>query len=303
MDEHRKIFYPVRAPGLLFNLGISAGLALLAAALFLLATNTAIGPIFLAYLLGALSIATPIPFLVYRTFSLVRSKYELERNGIHLKWGFREEDIPFSEVSWVELAEDLIVPLQFPRTTWPGAVVGITHQEGLGLIEFLAGEKQELVMIGTSQRVFVISPGNAKAFVRVYQELIELGSLAPLQPYSNQPRFLLVDIWRAPVTRILLLITMVFSLALFVVVGLSIPELSQVSLGFNAQTVPLPPVAPGQLLLLPSINLALVIASYLLSLAFLRNSEMHPIMTVLWGGNAFTSILFLLAVFFILRAG
>lgn len=296
-------FYPPRRRGLLFNIGLVLGLGLLSTALFILAGQAPLGPLFLIYLLSAITIVGPTPVLAYRAFALYRSHYLIERDGIRLKWGFREEDIPISEIEWVEYAEDLIVPLIKPKLIWPGAVVGKTEQEGLGEVEFMAAEEAEMVMIGTQKRVYVISPGDAGRFVRTYRNFTELGSLAPFPAYSNYPSFLFVDIWQDVITRVLLIITLIFSAALFVWVGLAVPSLSEVSLGFTVEGPPLPPVTPGQLFLLPSVNLLLVAANYLLSLYFFRRSSDHPMVYWLWAVNAITSLLFLLAVFFILRAG
>jgi hypothetical protein len=301
MDPDLALFFPPRRRGLLFNLGLALGLALLSAALFMLTGRAALGPLFLLYLLGAITVAAPIPLLAYRAYSLTRSSYQIERDGIRLKWGFREEDIPMSEIEWVEYAEDLIVPLEKPRLIWPGSVVGKTEQEGLGEVEFMASEEQEMVMIGTKQRVYVISPGDAGSFVHSYRNIYELGSLAPFPAYSNFPRFLFVDFWHDPITRALLLVTLIFSLALFVWVGLAIPNLTEVSLGFTAAGLPLGPVSPAQLFLLPSVNILLVTANYLMSMYFFRRAVDHPLVYWLWAVNALTSLLFLLAVFFILK--
>jgi hypothetical protein len=303
MNGDKKQFYPPRRRGLLFNLGLVLGLGLLSAALFLLASQAPLGPLFLVYLLSAITVVAPTPLLAYRAFALYRSHYEVTRNGIRIKWGFREEDIPISEIEWVEYAEDLIVPLIKPKLIWPGAVLGKTEQEGLGEVEFLAAEEVEMVMIGTKHRVYVISPGDADSFVRTYRNISELGSLAPFPAYSSYPTFLFVDIWQDAVTRVLLIVTLIFSLALFVWIGLAVPSLSQVSLGFTVEGLPLPPVSPAQLFVLPSVNILLVAANYLLSLYFFRRSPDHPMVYWLWAVNAITSLLFVLAVFFILRAG
>lgn len=301
MDAETKIFLPPRLRGLLFNFGMVVVLALVALALLLLAAGSPLGPTFLLYLLAALGVTVPIPFLVYRAYSLLVGKYQVDRNGIRLKWGFREEDIPILGIEYVELAEDLLFPLELPRVRWPGAVAGQRQQEQLGLVEFMAADPGGLVMVGTPGKVFVISPANPKEFIRTYRDVAELGSLTPYKSFSSYPQFMLADIWRIQGTRILLILTLILSLALFVLVGWSVPTVSDVSLGFSAQMEPLPPVLPGQLFLLPAINIFLVAASYVLSLFFFREQKRHPVVYVLWGGNVLTALLFLAAVLFILQ--
>ena len=294
-------FQPARRRGLVLNVGLILVLGLLALALLVLASQTSLGPGFLGLLISALIVAVPIPLLANRVYALLRSYYMVERDGVRIKWGFREVDIPITDLEYVELAEDLLFPLEFPAMQWPGAVIGINRQDQLGLVEFLASERSDLVMVGTPDRVFVISPENPKAFVRRYRTVIELGSLSPFQAYSAAPNFLLLDIWRIMRLRVLLVLTTVLSMALLGLVAWAVPTLSDVSLGFDAVGIPLPPVSPGQLFLLPALNIFLVAASYMLSLLFFRQQPDHPMVSVLWFSNALTSALFLVAVLFILQ--
>jgi hypothetical protein len=296
-------FYPPRRQGLLFHLGAILAFVLIVFLLFALATKTELGLLFLLYLLGALFLAIPIPVLVYRLYALLRSTYELDRNGIRLQWGFRAEDIPMANVLWVKPVEEVDQPIIPPRLRWPGAVLGSHTQEGLGLLEFIASETEELILINTPSKVFAISPQERSHFLQVFQEKIELGSLSPLRPYSAYPRFLPVDIWRLPAARVFLTISLVLSLALFIWVALVIPDISTVSLGFSSSGEPLPPVSAGQLFLLPVVNILLVLAGYAISLYFFRQSEKHPLIYVLSGSSTFTALLFLVAVYFILKTG
>ena len=293
-------FPPARLRGLLFNLGMVVFLGLIATAMMLLAVNTPLGPTFLLYLLAALLVAAPVPLLLYRAYSLWTGRYQIDRNGVRLKWGFREENISIYDIEYIEYAADLLFPLELPRLRWPGALTGRTRQDKLGLVEFMASDPENLVMIGTGEHVYVISPENAAGFIRVYREAGELGSLSPYEPYSSYPQFLLADIWRDRITRGLLIATLILSLALFVLVGWSVPLISEVSLGFNAQIEPLPPVSPGQLFLLPAVNIILVISSYVLSLVFFREKKNHQVVYMLWVANVLTALLFLIAVLFIL---
>ena len=302
MDNQNQTFAPPRRRGLFVNLGFILGLTLLAIAMLVLAAQTPLGMLFLVFLLGALIPMAPMPTLVSRTYALIRSSYQVSRDGIRLKWGFREASIPMQQIKFVELAEDYVYTLEFPRLQWPGAVTGENTQEHLGKVEFLASEKQGLVMVGTTDRVFIISPEKPKQFVLAYRQMIELGSISPLPAYSAAPSFFLIEIWRSLLLRGLLIATTILSLALFGLVAWAVPTLTQVSLGFDAQGQPFPPVSPAQLFLLPVLNLVLVIATYLVSLWFHRTQKSTPFIHVLWAGSTFTAFLFLIAVLFILAA-
>jgi len=225
----------------------------------------------------------------------------MDRNGIRLQWGFRAEDIPMSSVLWARAAGDTDKPLTPPRFRWPGAVLGNQIEADLVPVEFIASQTEGLVLIGTSEKVFAISPEDPTHFIQIFREKTELGSLAPFIPYSTYPRFLPLDIWRLSSIRIFLITCFVLSIALFVWVGLVVPELSTVSLRFSPTGEPLPPVSAGQLFILPVANILLLIASYALSLYFFRQSENHPLIYLLWGSSTFTGLLFLAAVYFILQ--
>ena len=302
MDIQPARFHPPRRRGIFLHVGAILGFTLVVMWLFLSATRAPLGLLFLLYLLGALFLAIPIPVLAYRLYALLRSHYELGRNGMRFQWGVREEDIPLTDVLWVRVAEDFNQSINLPRLRWPGAVIGSHTEDGLGPIEFIASEAGYLVLIGTKEKVFAISPEEPNNFLHIYQEMIELGSLAPLPPYSVYPRFLPIDIWRLPPIRIFLIICVVVSIALFVWVGLIVPDISTVSLGFLPGGEPLPPVSSGQLFLLPVANILLLIASYTLSLFFFRRAEDHPLIYVLWVSSTFTGLLFLAAVYFILQS-
>lgn len=302
MDSKHQLFHPPRRRGLAFNLGLILLLSSGSLALLYMATQTPLGPLFLAYLLGALFIAVPIPTLSSRTYALVRSFYEVQREGIRLKWGFREVAIPITDIEYVELAEDLLFPLEFPRMQWPGAVTGQNYQDRLGTVEYLAAERRGMVMIGTPEHVFVISPEKPKQFVLTYRKMIEMGSISPLPAHSGYPSFFLVEIWRNIPMRILLVLTTILSIALFGLVAWAVPTLEAIPLGFDAEAQPLPPVSPVQLFLLPSLNILLIVGSYLVSIWFYRQEENHPFITILWSSTTLTALLFLIAVLFILGA-
>ena len=95
----------------------------------------------------------------------------------------------------------------------------------------MAADVNQMVLIGTPQRVYGISPGDRNHFLRTFQAQTELGSLSPISAYSAYPSFLMAEIWRSPMARVFLVLSLVFSLALFVWVGLIVPTRSAVSLG------------------------------------------------------------------------
>lgn len=303
MNEETMRFYPPRKRGMWFHIGAMALLAALSGGLLSLALKAALGLGFLLYMLGALSLAVPILPLAYRLFALMRSSYEISREGVRLQWGLRVEDLPVGAIEWVETMDNLEGELILPRLHWPGSLIGtVPHGEG-GKVEFMAAEAGNPVMINAGDTVYAITPEERQQFVALYREKAELGSLAPMRPYSAYPTFTFIDIWRLPAARAMLTVTLVLSLTLFVWVGLAVTRIPEVSLGFSPEGIPLEPVSSGQLFLLPVVNLLLLAVSYALAMAFYRRDKEHPLLYVLIGNGTFTAFLFLAAVYFILQGG
>jgi hypothetical protein len=299
--EARLRFAPRRGPGLAAHLALLAGLGGGSAALFGQATRAALGPGFLGALLGSLALALPLPLLAYRLYGLMRSAYVVERDGIRLRWGLRVEHIAIDAILWVEAAEDLVRPLRLPAPRWPGALVGVELHPDAGEVEFMAAGAAGLVLVSTAARTYAISPADPAGFRRAYQSMLEQGTLGPLRPYSARPAFLFAEVWRIRAARGFLLALILINLTLFVWVGLAVPGLENVSLGYTPAGTLQNPVAAGQLFLLPAVSLLLGAAGAALALAFHRREARHPLAYAAWAGSVVSSVLFLAAVYAILR--
>lgn len=296
-------FQPEQGHGLAFHAAAILVLALAGAVGLWQAAHATIGPVFLAYLLPALFALGLSPALVYRAYALYRANYELLRDGIRLRWGLRAVDIPMDAVSWVRPAGELDQALPLPWLRWPGAILGTRHLPGGGQVEFLASVPDRLVLISTPERIYAVSPDDPETFLRTFRRFTELGSLTPLPARSIYPGFLLARVWDALPARVLLLCALFFSLLLLVWVSLEIPSRSRLFLGFDAQGNPRDQVPPVQLLLLPVLNTLILLADFSLGLFFFRRKESELLAYILWAGSALSPLLFLIGVYFTLRAG
>jgi hypothetical protein len=100
--------------------------------------------------------------------------------------------------------------------------------------------------------------------------------------------------------RWLILVSTLFSLALLVWVSFTIPRLSEVSLGFQADGSLRAPVPAVQLILLPVANSLIYVVNLVVGLAFFRQDEKNPLAYLLWGNMVIISGLFFFGLFFIL---
>lgn len=266
------------------------------------AAQTEIGPGFLLYLLPILLGLVFIPLLAYRTYALWRASYLLERDGIYLRWGLREEIIPMDAVTWVRRSSELETPIPRPWFRWPGAVLGLRKLPDGKLVEYLAARTTNLILIGTEGSTYAISPANDEEFMLAYQRFAELGSLTPLAPFSSYPANLLRQVWAARAARYLLLAGILIAILLLVLVSLNVPSISTISLGFNADGSISEPVPSVFLLLLPLLNGIFFLANVLTGLYLFRYPERQILAYLLWGSGLFTGLLFTTATLMILNA-
>jgi hypothetical protein len=252
-----------------------------------------IGSNLILYLVLSVVMLAPAPLLMYRLYALVQASYTLERDGLRIRWGLRGEDIPLPQIEWIRPANELGFPLRIPLTSSPGAYLGSTRVEGLGLVEYIASDMRTMLLVATPNKVYVISPADPKAFMRSFRRVFELGSLTPLPAYSVRPAAFLERVWADRAARIMLLTGFVLTAALFILVSLRIPTLPLVSLGFDAAQQPLEAGPAESLLLLAVLGGFSYVMDLLAGLFFYRYPTSQPVAYLLWGASVAVPILLL----------
>lgn len=267
---------------------------------FLQLSDTSVGPSYVTYLLIALLTVVPIPILGYRAYALLRADYYIDRDSLAAVWGLRVEDIPLTDIEWVRPASDLTNPLRFPYLRLPGAVLGTRRHPDLGLVEFIASDTKNLILIATSKRVFAISPENPAALVQTFARATELGSLLPAKPVSVYPSFIITQAWESSLARFLWMSGLFLNLGLFIWVGILIPSLSRIPFGFDALGIPNETAAATQLILLPLISAFMYVTGIATGLYLYRWEPQRPLAHIVWASGTLCSILFLIAVLFLI---
>lgn len=263
-------------------------------------TFVQVGPNFVIFLLDALLALVPLPLFVYRAYALMRADYILDRDSLELRWGLRDEDIPLTDIEWLRPATDLTTPLRLPWLPLPGAVLGLRRHPDLGVVEFLAADPRNLLLVATSKRVYAISPTNAARFAQTFARTIEMGSLLPAEAKSVYPSFIFSRAWEHTLARFMWLAGLFLNIGLVIWVMLTIPTLNQVTLGFASSGGTLPPSPASQLILLPVVSSFLYVVGSAAGLYFYRWETHRFLALVLWASSAFSTLLFLLAVLFII---
>ena len=258
------------------------------------------GAYFILFLFVALLLLIPAVYAGYRGYALMRASYSLERNGLHLRWGLRVEDIPLPEVDWVRPVSDFTFDLPLPAFSYPGAILGRSHAGDLGEVEFMASDLANLILVATSSKVYAISPADPVRFMQMFQSNMELGSLAPIEAVSTMPAVYLRSVWTDRPARLLMVTGLGLALVLLAFASLSIPGRSTVSLGFDSSGVPLAPVPAAQVLLLPVMNVVLFAADLLAGLYFYRKLATRPVAYLLWISGVVMPFLLMVAQVYIL---
>jgi hypothetical protein len=295
-------FPPAKQFGLIVHSIIILVLAGISTWGFFNLTLAPVGPTFVSYLLVALLAFAPIPFFGYRAYALLRSDYYIDRDSLAILWGLRVEDIPLTDIEWVRPASDLSHPLSLPRFRLPGAVIGTRRHVDLGPVEFIAADAAKLILVATSKRVFAISPKDMASLVRTFARATEMGSLTPAEAKSVYPSFVITQAWESRFARFLWVIGILLNLGLFVWVGLLIPSLSQVSIGFNSFGIPDAPTSSVRLILLPFVSASMFVIGIFAGLYFYRWEMQRPLAFILWISSTLCAVLFLIAVLFLVGA-
>ena len=292
-------FPPSRRRGLLVHGIIIIVLAALVMWAFLNLSRAPVGPTLVVYLLVILVTLPPLPFFSYRAFSLLRADYILDRDSLAFYWGLRVEDIPLTDIEWIRPATDLTSPLRPPTFGLPGGLLGVTRHMDLGTVEFIASTRKDILLVATAKRTYAISPENAGEFLATFRRATELGSLLPAESVSQYPSFLLARAWDNLTARFLWLSGLLLNIGLVAWVSFLIPSISRVTLGFDPSGAPLETVPSVRLILLPLVSASLFVAGIIAGLFFYREEKGRPLAMIVWASSALTSLLFLLAVLFI----
>jgi hypothetical protein len=292
-------FPPPRRRGRTLHLVLILLLTIIAVVLGILLSRQPIGLVFTVFILLAVLAFFPIPILAYRLYSLIRANYSINRDQLTLKWGLRVEQIPVSDIEWVRPLTALSGPIPMPFFRLPGSVLGSRRHPDLGSLEFLASDEKALLLVATSRKIFVISPEAPVNFLQYLQHAIEMGSLTPVVPRSVYPSFVVAQAWDSLAARYLWLAGFFANIGLLAWVSLMAPSLGHISLGFLPSGAARPPSTGISLILLPIVSIFSYLVGWVTGLMIYRREGHRPMAYILWTSGVVSSLLFLVAVLFI----
>jgi hypothetical protein len=291
--------FPPRRRGRTLHFVLILVLTSIVAVLAFLISRQPVNLTFTGLVVAALLALIPIPFLAYRLYSLNNANYSINREQLAIKWGLRVEHIPASDIEWVRPLTALSGPIPKPFFRLPGSVLGMRHHPDLGPIEFLASDEKSLLLVATPRKIFAISPQDPVNFLQEIQRAIEMGSLTPAAPRSVYPSFIVAQAWDSLAARYLWLAGFFINIGLFAWVSLMTPARARISLGFLPSGAARP-ASPGySLILLPVVSIFFHLVGWAFGLIIYRREDRRPMSFIVWTGGLVSSLLFLLAVLFI----
>ncbi|MCD6474950.1 MAG: hypothetical protein J7K85_01640 [Anaerolineaceae bacterium] len=291
------IFEPDRRKGLLtYGGGILFLLVVMVVSLTFLLRSVGIPfVIFLLLFLGSLA---GIPFLGYRLFGLLKAQYIVSRDGLYIRWGMREYQLPIQCIEWARTVESVAIEIPLPRFHWSGVLVGDRVSRELGTIEFLSTGLADLLLIATKERVYAISPRDTDEFTRALQLAMESGSLEPMESVVRLPVSIITELWENRIVKIMLAAGFSFNIGLLVLVNLVIPQQTNISIGFDPALNPLPQIPVSSLRLLSFLSILFFMIDFGLGFYFYQKEKLRPISFLLWGMSGFLPFLLIIAIGF-----
>jgi len=292
-------FNPPRSKGYILFLGITLLLLGLSGFLLMFALDQKSSGYFVIALLGAAILFVPVPLVLYNFYSLVRAKYVIDRDGLYLQWGLRTEDVPLNDIEWVRVASEVSSVLPFPSWSFTGILRETRLSDELGEIEFLASDKNRLLLVATSKKLFAISPAQTIDFLNAFQHAFELGSISPIKSQSKQVGTFFSGVFRDRRSRLMVIIGIALTILLFILVGLLIPTRSTVLFGYQLVSGVSEAAPSDRLLIFPVLSLLSLITDLTFGFYLFRHPDRRTLAYMVLSSSSITSFLLLVALLFI----
>jgi hypothetical protein len=126
-----------------------------------------------------------------------------------------------------------------------------------------------------------------------------MGSLTPTVPKSVYPSFVVAQAWDSAAARYFWLAGFFANIGLLAWVSLMAPSLPRISLGFLPSGAARPASAGITLMLIPIVSIFFFVIEWVIGLLIYRSEERRPLAYILWASGLVSTLLFLVAVLFI----
>ena len=291
-------FIPARRRGVILHTSLLLLFMTASGGFLLLAMAQENRGFFILYLVGCIGTFLPIPLLIYRLFTLLRAKYVIDRDGLHIQWGLRTEDIPMRDIEWMRTVAEMPYDVPLPRFSVQGSIIGLQHSEELGKLEFVASDSRNLILVACRSKVLVISPGDMDGFQHTFDRFAEMGSITPIQPHSANAELLLSGILKDRYTRSFILGGLSLSISLLLAASFIVPARDTISLGFDPSSGITESAPAERLLLLPLFSLLMLVLDVALGAYLFRKENFRIASYFVFASSLILPLSFVLLILF-----
>ena len=276
-------YAPSRWKGILFLFPICAGLTALEVFIFLRFDISQVGLQFFLLLIAMLLLGVPLFFLLYRLFSLIFSFYRLERDGLHIQWGLRQEVIPLNVIEWIRTPMEMTDDVPWSVMPMPGAYLGTVQVDEHLTYEFLASDMKKMLFLGTPRYTYVISPANPSDFLSGFERILQMGTLSNVEWTTTRPGSWLVEAWQDKPARLCTFVSLAALIGLYIFVGTRFQVGGTISLSFSPSGEPLESISSVNMLVVPLGATIIWFVGSLLGLLLFQQKENRRTAEFLWG--------------------
>ena len=276
-------FAPSRWKGILFLLPLCTGLIWLETFLSGYFNVTQVGLQFFLLMIAELLIAVPLILLLYRLYCLLFSEYRLERDGLHIKWGFRTDVIPLNAIEWIRYPQEMTDDVPWSVLPMPGAYVGTVTVDDRLTYEFLASDMKTMLFVGTARAIYCISPRKPDAFLTGFERILQMGALDNVEWVTTRPGAWMIEAWRDKIGRYCTMLSIIILIGLYIFVGSRFQTDKIISLSFSPSGEPMEEIASTNMLIVPLAATVIFLTGSATALLLFQNRENRRLAELTWG--------------------
>ncbi len=129
----------------------------------------------------------PLPWLGYGLYLLLRSRYRLDEQGLHVQWGGERHLLPWEDLTWAGLLRDYPSRVEMPPALWPGLRYGTGLTEEGRPVRAFALQGGRPVLVETERICWLLTPARPAAFLRQVAAWVETTTASGLPPAKPEP--------------------------------------------------------------------------------------------------------------------
>ena len=258
-----------------------------------------IGLQFFLLLIALIIIGVPLALLLYRLYSLIFSYYRLERDGLHIQWGLRTEVIPLNAIEWIRKPEDMTEDVPWSVMPMPGAYLGTVANPNGPEFEFLASDMGNMLFLGTSRYIYVISPSDPDEFLEGFERILQMGALTNVNWTTTRPGKWILEAWNDKIGRNCTILSMLILILTYIRVGSRFQVNSTVSLSYSATGEPVGTVPSANMLVVPLAATIIWISGTILGLWVFQQKNSRRAAELVWAAVSAAVLQCLAAAFMI----